>query len=401
MDLPATLTVGQVARSTGLSVRVLRHWEAVGLLRPSRTAAGHRSYTGDDLTRVARAVALRRTGLSLAQVATVLDGDSRTTDELLRAHLRAVDLDLTRRAALRDRLAAALASADEDAAVPALTEVIRTMVLQQDYVHGYQPAEGDRLHDQAQTLADLLHHDSRFPAGSTVLELGCGVGAQSLELLRRNPGIRLTCVDRSAPSLQAATGRLRGHGDPSPRLEHADLYDLPLPAGPLSGATFDHVVVCFVLEHLVDPEDAIDRARRMLRPGGTLTVVEGDHGSTAFHPDSPAARAAVDCQVRLQRGAGGDPDIGRRLFPLLTRAGLRDVEVSPRQVYVDGSRPDLAQGFVHRTFTAMVEGVRTPAIAAGLIRAEEFDRGIADLRRTAEPDGVFSYTFYKAVGVAP
>ncbi len=72
------------------------------------------------------------------------------------------------------------------------------------------------------------------------------------------------------------------------------------------------------------------------------------------------------------------------------------MSVSPRQVYVDGSRPEWATGFVRQTFTAMVEGVRTPAVAAGLITAERFEQGVRDLLRTAEPDGTFSYTFYKA-----
>ena len=47
----------------------------------------------------------------------------------------------------------------------------------------------------------------------------------------------------------------------------------------------------------------------------------------------------------------------------------------------------------------MVEGVRKPSIAKGLISEAEFDRGIADLYRTAEIDGVFCYTFFKAVGI--
>ena len=183
-------------------------------------------------------------------------------------------------------------------------EVVRTMVLPQDYVHGYQPTEGHRLQDQARTLADLLHHDTWFPDGSTVLELGCGVGAQSVELLRRNPGIRLTCVDRSAESLQIAEARLRESGVPTVHLHQADWFDLPQDDGPLRAGSFDHVVVCFVLEHLSAPEDALARARQLLRPGGSVSVIEGDHGSTTFHPDSRAAHQAISCQVALQRSAG-------------------------------------------------------------------------------------------------
>jgi hypothetical protein len=135
----------------------------------------------------------------------------------------------------------------------------------------------------------------------------------------------------------------------------------------------------------------------LLRPDGTLTVIEGDHGSVYFHPESRAARAAIACQVRLQAEAGGDSTIGRRLYPLLTEAGYANVRVSPRQIYVDGSRPELANGFTLQTFTAMIEGIRGTALARGLISPTEFDQGVRDLRRAAEPDGVFCYTFFKAV----
>lgn len=52
--------------------------------------------------------------------------------------------------------------------------------------------------------------------------------------------------------------------------------------------------------------------RAMLKPGGTITVIAGDHGSTYFHPDSQAAREVIASQVTLQRLAGGDALIGRR-----------------------------------------------------------------------------------------
>jgi hypothetical protein len=136
----------------------------------------------------------------------------------------------------------------------------------------------------------------------------------------------------------------------------------------------------------------------MLRPGGTITVIEGDHRSAYFHPDSAAAQAAIDCQVTLQREAGGDSLIGRRLYPLLREAAFEDVSVSPRMVYVDGSRPDLIDGFTRKTFTAMIEGVREAALARELITAERFDAGVRDLHRTAADDGTFSYTFFKARG---
>jgi hypothetical protein len=152
-----------------------------------------------------------------------------------------------------------------------------------------------------------------------------------------------------------------------------------------------------VLEHLSRPVEALAILERLLRPGGTITVIEGDHGSAFFHPESSAADAAIHCQVELQRAAGGNALIGRQVYPLLVEAGFDAVSVSPRMVYVDSSRPDLVDGFTRRTFTAMIEGVREPAIAAGLIEPERFDEGVRALYRTAEADGVFCYTFFKGV----
>ena len=88
--------------------------------------------------------------------------------------------------------------------------------------------------------------------------------------------------------------------------------------------------------------------------------------------------------------------IGRELYPLLHRAGFKSIRVSPRMVYADPSRPELVEGFTKKTFTAMIEGVRETALKAGLAKAHAFDQGIRDLYRTAEPDGVFCYTFFKA-----
>jgi cyclopropane fatty-acyl-phospholipid synthase-like methyltransferase len=63
-----------------------------------------------------------------------------------------------------------------------------------DYVHGYDRQESVRLHDQALTLVELLHGDTRFAAGSAVLEVGCGVGAQTVTLARQSPDATATRV---------------------------------------------------------------------------------------------------------------------------------------------------------------------------------------------------------------
>jgi len=262
------------------------------------------------------------------------------------------------------------------------------------YVHGYDPRENLRLQDQASTLVELLHSDTIYPKGSKVLEAGCGVGAQTVTLASNSPGALITSIDVSEASVVEAMKAVQAAALNNVTLRRADIFHLPFPP-----ESFDHVFVCFVLEHLAQPVAALQALKRVLKPGGTITVIEGDHGSTFFYPDSEYARRAVRCQVELQASAGGNALIGRVLYPLLREAGFCGVHVSPRMVYVDSGKPDLVEGFTRKTFTAMIEGIRASALAAGITSAADFDRGIADLYRTTEADGVFCYTFFKARAV--
>jgi len=59
--------------------------------------------------------------------------------------------------------------------------------MNRSYIHGYDPQENIRLQDQATTMVDLLHSDTVYPAGSQVLEAGCGVGAQKESGLSTEP----------------------------------------------------------------------------------------------------------------------------------------------------------------------------------------------------------------------
>ncbi|MCE7081057.1 methyltransferase domain-containing protein [Streptomyces sp. ST2-7A] len=267
------------------------------------------------------------------------------------------------------------------------------------YVHGYGAREAERLTTQADVLAALVHGDREGiggPITGRVLEAGCGTGAQTGHLLA-TPGIRVDAVDLSTASLARARGRhAAATAEGRVRWHRADVTDLPFP-----DAAFDHVFGCFVLEHLAEPGRALAEWLRVLRPGGGLTVVEGDHDSTLLHPDGAAGRAVIAGQARAQERAGGDAFIGRRLAPLVRGAGFREVVVEPRTVCADRARPDLRTGFVLGTFVPVFEAARGDVLAEGMVDAAEWERGIADLRRTATGDGTFHYTFFRATARAP
>jgi DNA-binding transcriptional MerR regulator len=124
-------SVGELARATGLSVRVLRHWDEIGLVSPGRSAGGHRSYAAEDVARLYRALALRQMGLPLGRIKALLTESDPSPLTTLRAHLERVEADLAARRELRHRLVEVLdrldASADADPTL--LVKVIEKMTM--------------------------------------------------------------------------------------------------------------------------------------------------------------------------------------------------------------------------------------------------------------------------------
>jgi len=261
------------------------------------------------------------------------------------------------------------------------------------YVHGYSEEETTRLNDQAVTLADLFHHDSIWEPGLLILEAGCGVGAQTRTIAPQNPESKFISIDISKESVELTKSMIEEKNIKNVEVLEADIFNLPF-----EKQYFDHIFLCFVLEHLPNHMQALEHLKRVLKPGGTITLIEGDHGSTYFHPDSKEAQMAVQCLVDLQKAKGGDANIGRRLYPILEDAGFQNIKVSPRNVYADDSRPKWVEGFSRNTFAAMIRNIADDAVNTGLISKKDMDKGVADLFRTAEGGGTFCYTFFKAKG---
>ncbi len=261
------------------------------------------------------------------------------------------------------------------------------------YVHGYSEYEANRLNDQADSLAELLHYDSIWEEGSNILEVGCGIGAQTKIIAPKNRNSKFVSIDISSESLNQARNIADSNRIDNVVFQQADIFELPF-----GDEYFDHIFISFVLEHIPNPMKALSKLKRVLKKNGTITLIEGDHGSAYFHPDSEAANKAIQCQVELQKQNGGDANIGRKLYPLLDQARFEEIKVSARQIYVDDSNPKWVEGFTKNTFTAMIKGISEEAVSKNLISLKEFEKGIKDLSRTAEGGGTFCYTFFKGIG---
>ena len=261
------------------------------------------------------------------------------------------------------------------------------------YVHGYTERETQRLYEQAEILEEILHSGTEFPARAKVLEAGCGVGAQTRLLVRRSPQTEFTCIDISEKSLVSANKLKEQSGFNNVTFQQDNITALSF-----DDNTFDHIFVCFVLEHLDKPITALGELKRVLKSGGTLTVIEGDHGSCFWHPETPESVAAWNGLITAQRRQGHDPNIGRRLTPLLNEAGFEVQTCEPAWLYADRLKPALRDGMVDHIIVPMVQSAEQQILDEKLVSEDIYRQGIADLSRVDEiTEGTFFYTWFKAV----
>jgi MerR family transcriptional regulator, thiopeptide resistance regulator len=139
------LTVGELARRCGLTVRTLHHYDAIGLLVPaSRSAAGYRLYARSDIERLHRIQALRQLGLSLTDIGTALSGPQRPLAEVVDRQIAQIDRELHEAARLRERLVR-LRGQLADGQSPDLADWLDTLELMTMYEKYFTPDELKKL----------------------------------------------------------------------------------------------------------------------------------------------------------------------------------------------------------------------------------------------------------------
>lgn len=123
--------VGEIAEATGLTVRALHHYEAIGLVAPTeRTKSGHRLYGPQALTQLYRVLTLRALGLPLARIRTLITSDPPPLRTILLEQLELISQRFQQHATLRDRIATVLGQlehqeADSTAQVlPMIQEIV-------------------------------------------------------------------------------------------------------------------------------------------------------------------------------------------------------------------------------------------------------------------------------------
>lgn len=266
------------------------------------------------------------------------------------------------------------------------------------YLHGYSKDEQTRLRKQAEFGEFLLYQNIDFSNVSTVLEVGCGVGAQTAILLRRFPKLNVTGIDLSHEQLSAAQDYLSSLAVAKDRfaLHHMNAAELGF-----SESQFDAAFFCWILEHVPSPAAVLSEVFRVVKPGAQIVASEVMNFSFFLDPYSPAIWRFWLEFNDFQYESAGDPFVGVKLGELMTTAGFTDVRTDVKTLFFDRRCPVERKKTLEYWRDLMLSGSEellekgrvTPELVEGM--KSEFEQVIA------EPKSIFFYSFMQAQAKKP
>jgi ubiquinone/menaquinone biosynthesis C-methylase UbiE len=256
------------------------------------------------------------------------------------------------------------------------------------YIHGYASREQQRLvHQAAHWRDELLLPGTDLAPGTRLLEVGAGVGAVLAVLGEAFPGIELAGVDIEPAQLAVARTHLAANG-----LE-ADLREADAARLPFDDASFDHVWMTWVLEHLPAPVLALREAHRVLVPGGAITVIEADYRTMRARPSSPAIDALLAALVDGM-DATGRADAGAHAGAWLQEAGFAEVDPGLLPRSYDG---DAVASQAEYVATVLDDLLPTLAELPTTASLPELEEGLRQLRLLGtRPGAHLEWTLAKA-----
>ncbi len=219
--------------------------------------------------------------------------------------------------------------------------------------------------------------------GWRCLDLGCGAMGVLGGLARRvGPAGEVIGVENEALQLYGAREYVRAEDLPQVRVLEADAYDTGLPAG-----SFDLVHARFLFAPAGRDQALLAEMLRLTRPGGVVAIQEPDSSSWTCWPSADAWDTLKRLILEAFRRGGGDFDVGRRTFGMLTAAGLHDVRVRAAVLGLDGREP------YARLPLQFARSLRARIVEGGLATDEELDDLLVECGIALDRPGQIVLTF--------
>lgn len=156
--------------------------------------------------------------------------------------------------------------------------------------------------------------------GAQVLSVGCGPGMILRQVCSLDSSIHATGIDLSAGRVQAAIQK--NTADSRLKFVQGDAHAMPFPED-----SFDLVYARMLFEYLAEKERAAAEMVRVCKPGGTVMFQDLDGQLLWNYPEDPAVQSAVEKVVAGFGKTGFDAFVGRKLFSMAQKSGLRNINV--------------------------------------------------------------------------
>lgn len=262
------------------------------------------------------------------------------------------------------------------------------------YVHGFSKKEQDRLRRQARFWEYSIFEGINFSSCKNLLEIGCGVGANTEILLRRYPDLFVEGIDINEAQIEEAKRFLPTipYGKDRYHIQKMDAGNLEFKSN-----SFDGAFLCWVLEHVPDPVRVLSEVRRILQPGGRLVVNEVMNHTFFLEPYSPHVWKLWMAFNDFQYDHAGDPFVGAKLGNLLTQVGFRQVKTEVINLHLDNRNPEKRTEIIEFWMELLMSG-RDSLIDAKYIDEETFDKAMEEFKTVRrDPNAVFMYSFMRCI----
>lgn len=261
------------------------------------------------------------------------------------------------------------------------------------YLHGFSEEEQRRLRKQAQFGEYTVYQNINLSNVTDLLEVGCGVGAQSEILLRRFPDLTLTGIDRSPKQLAVAQHSLAK----APfALGRFDLREMDATAMEFDANSFDGAFLCWILEHVPDPIRVLSEVRRVLRPGSVVYITEVVNSSFFLEPYSPNVWKYWMAFNEYQLSQNGDPFVGAKLGNFLMQLGYHDIHTEIKTWFLDNRYPQARKDCVEY-WAELLLSASEQLLQAQCVSPEVVEGMKTEMSKVAsDPNAVFFYSFVQA-----
>ena len=260
------------------------------------------------------------------------------------------------------------------------------------YIHGFNEIEQARLVSQAKVLEDMIFEKIDYSDCKNILEIGCGVGAQTEILLNNYPDAHITGVELSEVQLNTAKAYLNSKYDSS----RFTLLQMNAEELTFNEHTFDAVYICWVLEHVPNPQKIIDECYRVLAPGGIISITEVQNNNLWMIPKSDFLLNYWDKYNQLQLEMGGNPFVGVEIGNFIEKAGFKENKIYSQTFLYDNNQPQKREIMVNYWGDLMLSGFDNLLENK---RVEEKDRGKikSEMHKIISENGVFHYSFIQCL----